>query len=153
MLHGALNSTMDTKILLLMVAACVCGSYRNSSTLPEPYQGHLKTPVEKEKNERAYHFGHTYEEIITGKRDSMCSITFFKCRVCWLFKQTKNMYFPPFSKSTDSASATLADAPQPDPGWCNEGIQDCNGPHTKQHCKKLCESQPGKRLTKMLYHI
>ena len=72
---------------------------------------------------------------------------------CWLFKQTKNMYFPPFSKLTDSASVTLADAPQPDPGWCNEGIQDCNGPHTKQHCKKLCESQPGKRLTKMLYHI
>ena len=34
-----------------MVAACVCGSYRNSSTLPEPYQGHLKTPVEKEKND------------------------------------------------------------------------------------------------------
>ena len=85
MLHGALNSTMDTKILLLMVAACVCGSYRNSSTILETYQGNLKTPVEKEKNERAYHFGHAYEEIITGKRDSMCSITFFKCRVTQIY--------------------------------------------------------------------
>ena len=61
--------------------------------------------------------------------------------------------YPPFSKSTDSAYLKLAAAPQPDPGWCDEGIPDCNGPHTKEHCKELCKSKSGKRLLKILYHI
>ena len=75
-LHGALNNTMDTKMFLLMVAACVWGSYNNSSELPEPYQGNLETAVKKEINERAYHLEHGYEEIITGKIHSIYNITF-----------------------------------------------------------------------------
>lgn len=51
-----------------MVAACVCGSYRNSSKLPQPYIENLARPVEK--NEKVfpvplYLQGHN--EKITGK--------------------------------------------------------------------------------------
>ena len=33
--------------------------------------------------------------------------------------------------------------PAADPGWCNEGIPDCDAPYTKQHCRKLCKSNNG----------
>ena len=69
--HGALNHTMELKFAILMVAACVCGSYRNSSKLREPYTENLGRPVEKEGNEKVFHVplymmqGHN--EIIAGK--------------------------------------------------------------------------------------
>ena len=68
--HGALNHTMELKFGILMVAACVCGSYRNSSKLREPYTENLARPVEKGRNEKVfpvplYMQGHN--EIIAGK--------------------------------------------------------------------------------------
>ena len=68
--HGALNRIMDIKFWLLMVAACVCGDYRNSNKLPEPYTENLAKPVEKARKERASpvpHYAQGYKEIITGK--------------------------------------------------------------------------------------
>ena len=67
--HGSLNHKMDRTFWLLMVAACVCGSYRNSSQLPEPYTENLSRSVGNERNERAYsvpHYVHEYKEIISG---------------------------------------------------------------------------------------
>ena len=69
--HGSLNHKMDRTFWLLMVAACVCGSYRNSSQLPEPYTENLARSVGNERNERAYsvpHYVHQYKEIISGTR-------------------------------------------------------------------------------------
>ena len=68
--HGSLIHKMDRAFWLLMVAACVCGSYRNSSQLPEPYTENRARPVEKERKERASpvpHYVQGYKEIITGK--------------------------------------------------------------------------------------
>ena len=70
-LHGSLNHKMDRTFWLLMVAACVCGSYRNSSQLPEPYTENLARSVGNERNERAFsvpHYVHQYKEIISGTR-------------------------------------------------------------------------------------
>ena len=53
-----------------MVAACVCGSYRNSSKLPEPYTENLASAVEKERNEKVFsvpHYIQGHNEIIAGK--------------------------------------------------------------------------------------
>ena len=61
---------MDLKFGLLMVAACVCGSYRNSSKLPEPYTENLASAVEKERNEKVFsvpHYIQGHNEIIAGK--------------------------------------------------------------------------------------
>ena len=61
---------MDLKFGLLMVAACVCGSYRNSSKLPEPYTENLARPVEKERNEKVFsvpHYIQGHNEITAGK--------------------------------------------------------------------------------------
>ena len=68
--HGALNHTMEMKFRILMVAACVCGSYRNSSKLPEPYTENLARPVEKERNEKVFsvpHYIQGHNEITAGK--------------------------------------------------------------------------------------
>ena len=68
--HGPQNHTMDLKFWLLMVAACVCGRYRNSSKLPEPYTENLARPVEKERTEKVFPvplFTQGHNEIITGK--------------------------------------------------------------------------------------
>ena len=70
-LHGSLNHKMDRTFWLLMVAACVCGSYRNSSQLPEPYTENLARSVGNERNERSFsvpHYVHEYKEIISGTR-------------------------------------------------------------------------------------
>ena len=67
--HGALNHMMDLKFGLLMMAACVCGNYRNSSKLPEPYTEKLAVPVEKERNEEVFsapHYIQDHNEIIAG---------------------------------------------------------------------------------------
>ena len=61
---------MDLKFWLLMVAACVCGGYRNSSELPGAYTENLARPVEKERNEKVFpvpHFIQGHNKMITGK--------------------------------------------------------------------------------------
>ena len=61
---------MNLKFGLLMVAACACGSYRNSSKLPEPYTENLARPLEKERNEKVFsvlHYIQGHNEITAGK--------------------------------------------------------------------------------------
>ena len=80
-LHGSLNHKMDRTFWLLMVAACVCGSYRNSSQLPEPYTENLARSVGNERNERAFsvpHYVHEYKEIISGTRNFGYNLKFFR---------------------------------------------------------------------------
>ena len=61
---------MYQNLLLLIIAACVCGSYRNISKHPEPYTENLAKAVDSQKNEMEYPIPHLlqgYEAIITGK--------------------------------------------------------------------------------------
>ena len=77
--HGSLNHKMDRTFWLLMVAACVCGSYRNSSQVPEPYTENLARSLGNERNERTFsvpHYVHGYKEIISGKRHFRYNLKF-----------------------------------------------------------------------------
>ena len=61
---------MDVKLWLLVVAACVSSSYRNSVKLPETYTNDLARPLGRERNERSFsvpQFIHGYKEIRKGK--------------------------------------------------------------------------------------
>ena len=61
---------MDQHLLLLIIAACVCGSYRNIRKHPEPYTENLAKAVDSQTNEMEYpipHFLQGYEAIIAGK--------------------------------------------------------------------------------------
>ena len=39
--NGVLQFTMDRVLIVLMMAACICGSYKNQMNQPAPFQGHL----------------------------------------------------------------------------------------------------------------
>ena len=68
--YRALKRAMDQNILLLIIAACVCGSYRNISKHPEPYTENLAKAVDSQKNEMEYPippFLQGHEAIIAGK--------------------------------------------------------------------------------------
>ena len=62
---------MELKFGILMVAACVCASYRNSSKLHESYTENLAKSVEKERNEKVFpvplYMMQGHNEIIAGK--------------------------------------------------------------------------------------
>ena len=38
---GVFQFTMDRALALLMMAACICGSYKNQINQPAPFEGHL----------------------------------------------------------------------------------------------------------------
>ena len=88
--HGSLNHKMDRTFWLLMVAACVCGSYRNSSQLPEPYTENLARSVGNERNERTFsvpHYVHEYKEIISGTRHFGYNLKFLQ--IAYLATQSR----------------------------------------------------------------
>ena len=61
---------MDLKFGILILAACVCDGYMNSSKLREPYTENLARPVEKERNEKVFPvppYVQGHNEIIAGK--------------------------------------------------------------------------------------
>ena len=40
---------MDTALIVLMLAACICGSYKNSVDFPPPFQGNMAQALENNK--------------------------------------------------------------------------------------------------------
>ena len=38
---GVFQFTMDSALVLLLMAACICGSYKNQMNQPTPFEGHL----------------------------------------------------------------------------------------------------------------
>ena len=41
---------MDSTSIVLMIAAGLCGSYRNNANLPAPFQGNLAQAIEEKKD-------------------------------------------------------------------------------------------------------
>ena len=61
---------MDTALVVLMMAAWICGSFKNGANLPAPFQGNLaKAVVEKDYRNKNIlpQYVRTYGNINAGK--------------------------------------------------------------------------------------
>ena len=79
---------MDQNLLLLIIAACVCGGYRNISKRPEPYTENLAKAVDRQKNEMEYpipQFLQGYDSIITGIKVLDMVSRFLNLCICKLY--------------------------------------------------------------------
>ena len=45
---------MDVKLFVILFAACICRSYRNRRSLPEPFRGHLAHEYDNYKSSVEY---------------------------------------------------------------------------------------------------
>ena len=61
---------MDRALVLLMMAACICGSYKNQMNQPAPFEGHLAKDEAELKYSRKptipYYVG-SYGNIVKGE--------------------------------------------------------------------------------------
>ena len=60
---------MDTTLIVLMLAACICGNYKNSANQPPPFRGNLaKDEAESKyfKEPSLPNYTKSYGSIITG---------------------------------------------------------------------------------------
>ena len=60
---------MDTTLIVLMLAACICGNYKNSANQPPPFRGNLaKDEAESKyfKEPSLPYYTKSYGNIITG---------------------------------------------------------------------------------------
>ena len=61
---------MDITLLVLIMAACLCGSYKNSVNLPPPFQGNLAHAIEgsRRSNKPALpYYANSYGNINSGE--------------------------------------------------------------------------------------
>ena len=66
------QESMDYNLLLLMLAACFCGSIKNSLNLPDEFEGRLAKPVEQNRQYPKYlpHWMEKYQMIDgSGNKD------------------------------------------------------------------------------------
>ena len=67
---GVFQFTMDRALVLLMIAACICGSYKNQMYQPAPFEGHLAKDEAELKYSRKptipYYVG-SYGNIVKGE--------------------------------------------------------------------------------------
>ena len=64
---------MDYNLLFLMLAACFCGSIKNSLNLPDEFAGRMAKPVEPNRQYPKYlpHWMEKYEMIDDGRKNDI----------------------------------------------------------------------------------
>ena len=68
--RGLFVTTMDTTFLLLMITACMCGSYKNNMNLPPPFKGnlaHVADGYEHLTNKELPYYTKSYGQINAGE--------------------------------------------------------------------------------------
>ena len=67
---GVFQFTMDRALVLLMMAACICGSYKNQMNQPAPFEGHLAKDQAELKYSRKPtipYYVRSYGNIVKGE--------------------------------------------------------------------------------------
>ena len=67
---GVFQFTMDRALVLLMMAACICGSYKNQMNQPAPFKGHLakdEAELKYSRNPTISHYVRSYGNIVKGE--------------------------------------------------------------------------------------
>ena len=68
--NGVFQFTMDSTLIVLLLAACICGSYKNQMNQPAPFEGHLAKDDAELKYSRKptipYYVG-SYGNIVKGE--------------------------------------------------------------------------------------
>ena len=70
---------MDTALIILMMAACICGCYKNDANLPPRFEGNLAHAVEdhkQPKNPTLPYYTRSYGNIVGGEILSIYTIIF-----------------------------------------------------------------------------
>ena len=68
--NGVFQFTMDSTLIVLMLAGCICGSYNNQMNQPAPFEGHLAKDEAELKFSRKLtipYYVRPYENIVKGE--------------------------------------------------------------------------------------